>query len=93
VVFGTGDLDLADDGLSAVVDRDMLHRDFLLGAAAVALESLDLRREGAGELGEAARRGIQLPDPLPGSEPACEPHGGQVDGGLQPGIMSAITMR
>jgi hypothetical protein len=40
---------VADNCLATFVDRDALDIDALLALAAVALQSLDLRREGAGE--------------------------------------------
>jgi hypothetical protein len=40
-------LDVADDGLTAVVDRDVLHFDGLLAFEPVLLQRLDLRRKGA----------------------------------------------
>jgi hypothetical protein len=41
-------LDVADDGLTALVD--VLHRDLLLAFAAVAIERIEQSRRGAGEL-------------------------------------------
>ena len=44
-------LDVADDGLTALGDVDVLHRDLLLAFAAVAIERMyDQSRIGAGEL-------------------------------------------
>src|SRR5262245_12561039 len=43
-------LDIADDGLTALVDVDVLHRDLLLAFAAVAIERIEQSRIGAGEL-------------------------------------------
>src|SRR5215468_6704198 len=43
-------LDVADDGLPALVDVDVLHRDLLLAFAAVAIERIEQSRIGAGEL-------------------------------------------
>src|SRR5262249_19323023 len=43
-------LDVADDGLTALVDVDVLHRDLLLAFAAVAIERIEQSRIGAGEL-------------------------------------------
>src|SRR5262245_438634 len=43
-------LDVADDGLTALVDVDMLHRDLLLALAAVPVEGIEQSRVGAGEL-------------------------------------------
>lgn len=37
---------IADDSLSAVVHRDVLHYNFLLAGTAVTLECFDLRRKG-----------------------------------------------
>ena len=43
-------LDVADDGLTALVDVDVLHRDLLPAFAAVAIERIEQSRIGAGEL-------------------------------------------
>src|SRR5262249_41960029 len=43
-------LDVADDGLTALVDVDVLHRDLLLAFAAVAIESIEQSRIGAESL-------------------------------------------
>lgn len=44
--------DVADDGLAAVVNMDVLDGDLLLALAAVSLERLDLGGEGAGQFVE-----------------------------------------
>ncbi len=41
--------DVADDGLAAFVDVDVLHRDLLLAAGPVSPERFDLCREGPGQ--------------------------------------------
>jgi hypothetical protein len=51
-----------DDGLPAGVHRDVLHRDLLLSAGPVSLESFHLGGEGPGELGEGAHRAVLLGD-------------------------------
>ena len=48
-------LDVANDGLTAVVDVDVLDRDFLRSAGPVALQRLQLRGEGPRELIQGAR--------------------------------------
>jgi hypothetical protein len=43
-------LDIADDGLTALVDVDVLHRDLLLAFAAGAIERIKQHRMSAGPL-------------------------------------------
>jgi hypothetical protein len=43
-------LDIADDGLAALVNVNMLDRDLLLALAAVPVERIEQYRIGAGEL-------------------------------------------
>src|ERR1039457_7235005 len=64
----------ADDGLPALVDGDMLHRDFLLSSGPVTLERLKLRREGSRELVESALRAVLLRDIFHMSKTAREGH-------------------
>jgi hypothetical protein len=44
-----GALDIADDGVTALVDVDVLHRDLLLAFATVPIKSIEQCRVGAGE--------------------------------------------
>ena len=70
-----------DDGLPAVVHRDVLDRDLLLSAGPVSLEGFYLNGEGPGELGEGAHRAVSLWDILDVIETARQGHGRHVHGG------------
>ena len=70
-----------DDGLPALVHRDVLHRDLLLSAGPVSLEGFHLSGEGSGELGEGAHCAVLLGDILNVIETARESHGRAVDRG------------
>ena len=52
-------VDVADDGLTALVDVDVLHRDLLLAFAAVATERIEQSRIGARELVRSTRYGMR----------------------------------
>jgi hypothetical protein len=72
---------VADDRLSALVHRDVLHRDLLLASGSVSLECLYLRCEGPGEFVEGALRAILLRDISRMLEPTRECHGRHMNGG------------
>ena len=73
---------IAHDSLTAPLVRpDVLNANSSLASGSVALERLDLRSEGAGELIEGALRTVLLLNIFHMSEPACERHGSIVDGG------------
>jgi hypothetical protein len=63
---------IADDCLSALIDRDVLHSDGLIASAPVSLERLHLCCKGPGELIEGALRAILLLDGLHIGETARE---------------------
>ena len=65
---------IADDCLSALVDRDVLHPDGLIASASVSLQCLDLRCECPGQLIESAFCTILLRDGLTVPEPPRERH-------------------
>src|SRR5215472_1432907 len=65
---------IADDCLSALVDRDVLHPDGLITSASVSLQCLDLRCECPGQLIESAFCTILLWDGLTVPEPPRERH-------------------
>ena len=54
--------DIADNGLAAVSDGNMLQRDILFGAGPAALKSLHLTHKCASELVEGAFRAVLLRD-------------------------------
>ena len=72
---------VADDRLSALVHRDVLHRDLLLASGSVSLECLYLRCEGPGEFVEGALRAILLRHIFRIGEPTAERHGRHVNSG------------
>ena len=71
---------VADDGLPAFVHRDVFDPDRLLAAAPVALERLDLRREGPRKLVEDALRTVLLRDIFGMGEPPRKGHGRDMNG-------------
>jgi len=60
-------VDVADDGLTALVDVDVLHRDLLLAFAAVATERIEQSRIGARELVGRLGKIRRVAAPLAGS--------------------------
>jgi hypothetical protein len=71
---------IADNRLSALVHRDVLHRNLLLTSGSVSLEGLDLRRECPGELVERTLRAILLRKGFHLRELTRKHHGRHVDG-------------
>jgi hypothetical protein len=61
-----------DDGLPALVDRDVFHHNLLLASGPVSFECLDSRRKGVGELVEGPLCTVLLWNGLHMHEPACE---------------------
>ena len=66
---------VADDGLSAFVHRDVLHRNLLLAVTAVAFKCLDLDGKSSGQFIQRALRAVPLHDVACVSEAA-----GKIDG-------------
>jgi hypothetical protein len=73
--------DIAHDGLAAIADGHMLHRDLLLAASSVTLERFHLRSERSRELGERALRTVLLPDVFNVRKAARQCHSRHVHGG------------
>ena len=67
-------LDVADNGLSAFVDGDVLHDHLLLAAGAVAFQRFHLRRERARQLVESALGTVLLGDVIHVVEAARRRH-------------------
>lgn len=61
--------DIADDGVSAFIDRHMLHADRLFARAPVSLQGFGLCREGPRQLVERSLRTVLLRDVLNRVEP------------------------
>ena len=66
--------DVADDGLPALVHREVLDRHLLLATSPVSLEGLDLSHEGSGERVECAPRAVLLGDIFHAAEATSEGH-------------------
>ena len=72
---------VADNGLSALVHRDVFHRNLLLAAGAVSLECFHLRGESPGELVESTFRAVLLENSVHIIETAGKIHSQYVNSG------------
>ncbi len=73
--------DVADNGLAALGDVDVLNDHALFALRAVIFERLDLRREGPGELVEGAFSTVLRREVVDVGEAARESHSRVVNGG------------
>ena len=71
--------DVADDRLSALIDRNVLHRDLLLAPGPISLQRFHLHRKRPRQLVECPFGAVLLEDVVHMGEAAGEGHGGHVN--------------